>query len=26
VLFADFREEMESFINESQDVWIRDAI
>ena len=25
-LFADFREEMEAFINESQDVWIRDAI
>jgi len=26
VLFADFKEEMDSFINESQDVWIRDAI
>ena len=25
-LFSDFREEMDIFLNESQDVWIRDAI
>lgn len=25
-LFSDFKEELELFINESQDVWIRDAI